>query len=88
MLKKIVISLSAVAFILSAGSLFAASLSSVGIINGESSKADVVSLFGEPGITSKDQSGNEKYIYEQDGTRLDVTFKNDVVWDSHEDSAN
>jgi hypothetical protein len=66
----------------------AARLNSMYLTNGKTTKAEVVRLFGEPGDISRDQSGNEKYIYEKNGTRLDVTFKNDVVWSSHEDSAN
>ena len=88
MLKKIVISLSAVAFILGASTSFAASLSSTGIMNGETTKAEVTSKFGEPTSSSRDASGNEKYIYVKDGSRLDVSFKNDVVWNSRDDSAN
>ncbi len=88
MLKRIIISLTAVMFLLGAGSSFAASLSSTRIMNGETSRADVESLFGEPIHSGKDVSGKEKISYEKDGTTLDVTFKNGVVWYSREDSVN
>ncbi len=83
MLKKIVISLSAVAFILGAGTSFAASLNSAYLLNGETTKAEVISMFGEP----KDKS-NEKFIYQKDSVRLDVSFKNDVVSSSHQNTDN
>ncbi len=81
MLKKIVISLSAVAFILGAGSSFAASLNNTHLMNGETTKAEVISLFGEP----QDKS-NDKFIYQEDSVRLDVSFKNDVVSSSHQNN--
>ena len=83
MLKKIVISLSAVAFILGAGTSFAASLNSAYLMNGNTTKAEVISLFGEP----KDKS-NEKFIYQEGSVRLDVNFKNDVVSSSHQNNDN
>jgi hypothetical protein len=88
MLKKIVISLSAVAFILGAGSSFAASLSSVGIINGETTKAEITSKFGEPMHIDKDTSNRDRYVYEKNQSRLQVSFENDVVWNSLSDSLN
>ncbi len=86
MLKRMILSLTAVMFLLGAGTSFAASLSSMRLFNGHTTKSDVVSLFGEPENISKDQSGREKYIYDRNGSRLDVTFDNDVVWDNHQDS--
>ncbi len=83
MLKKIVISLSAVAFILGAGSSFAASLNSIHLMNGQTTKAEVISLFGEP--TDK---SNEKFIYQEGADRLDVNFKDDVVSSSNESHDN
>ncbi len=88
MLKKIVISLSAVAFILGAGTSFAASLNSTHLMNGETTKSEVFSKFGEPTNMSKDLYGNEKVIYQEGADRLDVTFKNDVVWSSNESHDN
>ncbi len=88
MLKKIVISLSAVAFILGAGSSFAASLNSAYLMNGETSKAKVIGLFGEPIHIDKDTSNRDRYVFEKNGTRLEVSFENDVVWSSHSDSVN
>lgn len=88
MLKKIVISLSAIAFILGAGTSFAARLNTAYLMNGETTKADVISKFGEPAHMDKDIYGNEKFIYEEDAVRLDVTFKNDVVWSSHQNTDN
>ena len=88
MLKKIVISLSAVAFILGAGSSFAASLNSAYLMNGETTKAKAISLFGEPVHIDKDTSNRDRYIFEKKGTRLEVSFENDVVWSSHSDSVN
>ena len=88
MLKKIVLSLSAVVFLFVAGTSFAADLNSAYIMNGKTSKAEILSLFGEPGDISKDGAGRDKYIYVRDGSRLDVTFNGDVVWDSQDDSAN
>ncbi len=81
MLKKTVISLSAVAFILGAGTSFAASLNSTHLMNGQTTKAEVISLFGEP----QDKS-NDKFIYQEDSVRLDVSFKNDVVSSSHQNN--
>jgi hypothetical protein len=83
MLKKIVISLSAVAFILGAGTSFAASLNSTHLMNGQTTKAEVISLYGEP----KDKS-NDKFIYQEGSVRLDVAFKNDVVSSSHQNNDN
>ncbi len=88
MLKKIVISLSAVAFILGAGSSFAASLSTTYLMNGETTKSEVISRFGEPTLMDKDIYGNDKAIYQDGADRLDVTFKDDVVWSSHESHDN
>ena len=81
MLKKTVISLSAVVFILVAGTSFAASLNSTHLMNGQTTKAEVISLFGEP----QDKS-NDKFIYQEDSVRLDVSFKNDVVSSSHQNN--
>jgi hypothetical protein len=86
MLKRIVISLSAVMFLLGAGTSFAAKINSLYLINGETSKAKVLSLFGEPEHITKDQSNREKFVYERDGARLEVTFDKDVVWHSRDDS--
>ncbi len=88
MLKKIVISLSAVMFLLGAGSSFAASLNSTHLMNGETTKAEVISRFGEPAHMDKDIYGNEKVIYQRGADRLDVTFKNDIVWSSNESHDN
>jgi hypothetical protein len=88
MLKKIVISLSVVAFILGAGSSFAASLNSAYLMNGQTTKAEVTSLYGEPIHIDKDTSNRDRYIFEKNGTRLEVSFENDAVWSSHSDSVN
>ncbi len=88
MLKKIVISLSAVAFLLGAGTSFAASLSSAYLMNGETTKTEVISLFGEPAHIDKDTSNRDRYIFEKNGTRLEVSFENDVMWSNHSDSVN
>ncbi len=88
MLKRIVLSLTTVMFLLGAGSSFAASLSNTYLMNGATTKADVISKFGEPVHMDKDIYGNEKFIYEEDAVRLDVTFKNDVVWSSHQNTDN
>ncbi len=83
MLKKIVISLSAVAFILVAGTSFAASLNSIGLMNGDTTKAEVISKLGEPTHKS-----NDKFIYQEGADRLDVNFNNDVVSSSNESHDN
>ena len=88
MLKKIVISLSAVAFILGAGTSFAASLDNIYLMNGDTTKTKVISLFGEPVHIDKDTSNRDRYVFEKNGTRLEVSFENDVVWSSHSDSVN
>jgi hypothetical protein len=88
MLKKIVISLSAVAFLLGAGTSFAASLSNSYLMNGETTKAKVTSLYGEPAHIDKDTSNRDRYIFEKDGIRLEVSFENDVVWSSHNEHQN
>ena len=88
MLKRIIMSLTAVMFVLGAGSSFAASLSTVGILNGETTKAEVMSLHGEPMHIDKDTSNRDRYIYEKNESRLQVTFENDVVWNSLSDSLN
>ena len=80
MLKKIVISLSAVMFLLGAGSSFAASINSTHLMNGETTKAEVISMYGEPVEMDKTVYGDEKLIYVKDSVRLDLTFKNDVLW--------
>ncbi len=86
MLKRIVLSLTAVMFLLGAGTSFAASLNnSIFIENGETTKADVVSMFGEPDLISKDMAGRDKYIYDRKGATLYITFENDVVWVNHTD---
>ncbi len=66
----------------------AASLSSIYLKNGKTTKAEVVSLFGEPMHIDKDTSGKDRYIFEERGSRLEVSFKNDVVWSSRLDSVN
>ncbi len=81
MLKKTIISLSAVAFILVAGTSFAASLNSTYLMNGQTTKAEVISMLGEPSDKS-----NDKFIYQEDSVRLDVSFKNDVVSSSHQNN--
>ncbi len=83
MLKKTVISLSAVAFILVAGTSFAASLNSTHLMNGQTTKAEVISMLGEP----QDKS-NDKFIYQEGADRLDVRFNNDVVSSSNESHDN
>jgi hypothetical protein len=83
MLKKTVISLSAVAFILVAGTSFATSLNSTHLMNGKTTKAEVISMLGEPNDKS-----NDKFIYQEDSVRLDVSFKNDVVSSSHQNNDN
>ena len=88
MLKKIVISLSAVMFLLGAGSSFAASLDNIYLMNGETTKEKVISLFGDPMQIDKDTTNRDRYIFEKKGTRLEVSFENDVVWSSHTDSVN
>ncbi len=83
MLKKIVISLSAVAFILGAGSSFAASLNSIHLMNGQTTTAEVISFYGEP-----QDNSNDKFIYHEGSVRLDVSFNNDVVSSSHRNNDN
>jgi hypothetical protein len=88
MLKRTMISLTAVMFLLGAGSSFAASLSTSYLMNGETTKAKVTSLYGEPMHIDKDTSNRDRYIFEKNGTRLEISFENDVVWSSHSDSVN
>ena len=88
MLKKIVISRSAFAFILGAGTSFAASLNSTHLMNGQTTKAEVTSLYGEPIHIDKDTSNRDRYIFEKNGTRLEISFENDVMWSNHRDSVN
>ena len=88
MLKKIVISLSAVAFILGAGTSFAARLNSAHLLYGNTTKEEVISKFGEPAHMDKDIYGNEKFIFQEDSVRLDVSFNNDVVSSSHQNNDN
>lgn len=88
MLKRIIISLTAVMFLLGAGSSFAASLSNSYLMNGETTKAKVISLYGEPMHIDKDTSNRDRYIFEKDGIRLEVSFENDVVWSSHNEHQN
>ena len=88
MLKRIIISLTAVMFFLGAGSSFAVSLDNIYLMNGETTKGKVISLFGDPMQIDKDTSNRDRYIFEKNGTRLEVSFENDVVWSSHSDSIN
>jgi hypothetical protein len=88
MSKRMILSLTAVMFLLGAGSSYAASLSSSYLMNGATSKAKVISRFGEPIHIDKDTSGRDRYIFEKNGTRLEVSFENNVVWSSHRDSVN
>ncbi len=83
MLKRMVLSLTAVMFLLGAGTSFAASLSSTYLMNGETTKAEVIRLYGEPMHIDKDTSNRDRYIFEKDGIALEVSFDNDVVWSSH-----
>ncbi len=57
------------------------------IFNGKTTKEDVLKWLGEPNNRSTDNLGNEKWMYfssivEYDETRLDVTFKEGVVYSS------
>jgi hypothetical protein len=89
MLKRIIMSLTAVMFLLGAGSSFAVTLNSAGLMYGETSKENVISLYGWPMYMDKDTSGMDRYIYEKDGIRLEVSFdENDVVWSSQEEHLN
>ncbi len=83
MLKRIILSLTAVMFLLGAGTSFAASLNSAYLMNGETTKAKVISLYGEPMHIDKDTSNRDRYIFDKNGIRLEVSFENDVVWSSH-----
>ena len=85
MLKKIIMSLSAVMFLLGTGTAFAVDANSVHITNGKTTKAEVLELFGEPKEMSTNLYGKEVYRY-MDRSRLDITFDNDVVWSSIDDS--
>jgi outer membrane protein assembly factor BamE (lipoprotein component of BamABCDE complex) len=58
------------------------------IFTGKTTKADIVKWLGEPHNVSTDTSGNEKWMYFSsrtgfDETRLDVTFKDDVVFSNN-----
>ena len=88
MLKKIVLSFAAVIFLLGSGASFAADLNEIYIMNGETTKSDVLKLFGEPDNISTDIAGREKVMYEREGSFLEVTFDKDVAWDHLGDSAN
>ena len=57
------------------------------IFNGKTTKEDILMWLGEPNNRSTDNLGNEKWMYfssnvESDETRLDVTFKEGVVYSS------
>ena len=88
MLKRMIISLTAVMFLLGVGSSFAASFSSMHLVRGETTKAKVISLFGEPTHIDKDTSNRDRYIYEKNGSRLHVSFEKEVLWNSFSDSLN
>ncbi len=58
------------------------------IFNGKTTKEDILRWLGEPNNRSTDNLGNEKWMYfsaivESDETRLDVTFKEGVVYSSN-----
>ncbi len=80
MLKRIIISLAAVMFLFGAGTSFAASLNAASLMSGETTKAEVISMFGEPVEIDKTVYGDEKLIFVEDSVRLDVIFKNGVIW--------
>ncbi len=57
------------------------------IYNGKTTKEDILKWLGEPNNRSTDNLGNEKWMYfssnvGSDETRLDVTFKEGVVYSS------
>ncbi len=57
------------------------------IFNGKTTKEDILKWLGEPYNRSTDNLGNEKWMYfssnvESDETRLDITFKEGVVYSS------
>ncbi len=57
------------------------------IFNGKTTKEDILKWLGEPNNRSTDNLGNEKWMYfssnvGSDETRLDVTFKEGVVYSS------
>ena len=66
----------------------ASSLSTMYLKNGKTTKEEVLSLFGEPMHIDKDTSNRDRYIFEKNNTRLEVSFKNGVVWSSRIDSVN
>ncbi len=89
MLKKIFLSLSEeIALMLSVRTTLPVSLNPLFIIYGRSTKSDVVNMWGEPQNIAKDPLGKERFIYDRSGGCLDITFDKNVVWDSHECSAN
>ena len=70
MLKRIIMSLTAVIFILGAGSSFAVTLNSAGLWPGVTTKENVISLYGEPMHMDEDAFGLDRYSYEKDGISL------------------
>jgi hypothetical protein len=88
MLKRIIMSLTAVMFLLGAGSSFAFTLNSAGLWYGVTTKENVISLYGKPMHVDKVASGMDKYIYEKDGIRLEISLFNDIVWTSYESHDN
>ncbi len=55
------------------------------IVNGKTTKEDILKWLGEPKSKGTDNNGREKWIYLSSGiesgeTRLDVTFQDEVVY--------
>ena len=55
------------------------------IVNGETTKEEILKWLGEPKSKGTDNNGREKWIYNSSGiepteTRLDVTFQDEVVY--------
>lgn len=89
MLKRIIMSLTAVMFLLGAGSSFAVSLNPAVLWYGMTTKENVMTLYGDPMHADKDRIGRDRFIYEKEGIRLEVLFdENDVVWSSYSDLVN
>ncbi len=89
MLKRIIMSLTAVMFLLGAGSSFAVSLNPALLWYGVTTKGNVITLYGDPMRVEKDRIGRDRFIYEKGGIRLEVLFdENNVVWGTNSDLVN